>query len=264
MRICSLATYRELLELALHEEWTFCRYTADLSSVPRALLLRHDVDYSLDLAVEMARVNASLGVRGTFFLLVRSNVYNLLAPRNLHQARTLLDLGQWIGLHFAALDPVPECAEQVVSLVQREMDLYRRELPQTEPVVAWHNPAQVWLDRYAELEIPDLVNVYRAPFTKAIVYRSDSNLRHTAADFEKLLRDGNLRQLHLLFHPLNWVVGGGDMVEILAGTWRQVIAEREEEFRLNRVYQDALPHGMPTSILEQFSRDWLVAARRAG
>ena len=263
MQICSLTAYRELLRLALSQGWTFCRYETDVRNLARALYLRHDVDYSLDSAVELARTNANLGVRGTFFLLLRSNLYNLLAPRNLKQARLLVDCGQDVGLHFAALDPPPQDPRDVLRLVQQELDLFRREIPQSRPIVAWHNPTAPWLQRFADLELPQLVNVYHRTWTKDICYQSDSNLRNRPEDFATLLRRSTLRRLHLLFHPINWTIGGNDMVEIFAGAWRQVIREREDEFQLNRVYQQTFPNGMPSEILEKFAHEWSAAARRA-
>lgn len=263
MSDCSLTAYEEIIKLALSEGWTFRSYNdSDSGLAPRMLILRHDVDFSLDKAVELARVNERLGVRGTFFLLLRSNLYNLLAPRNLSRARELIDLRQNIGLHFAALDPIPDAAE-VVRQVKTEMELLKSELPQTEPVVAWHNPTAAWLEQCADLEIPGLINVYSQRFTKGLCYRSDSNLKHNVSVFENLLRDPSPVGLHLLFHPVIWSVGGRDMIEILGGCLQQVVREREDDFRLNRVYQAAMPDGMPQSVLDDFIRHWEKAARNS-
>ena len=92
-------------------------------------------------------------------------------------------------------------------------------------------------------------------------YRSDSNFRNSVEDLEAVIKDPTNTRLHLLFHPLNWSVGGADMLKVLAGTWRQVVREREEEFRTNRVYQQTFPSGMPSEVLEPFIAAWLQSAR---
>ena len=262
MKPYSLASYRGLLELALAEGWTFRGFTDDIDVADRPLLLRHDVDFSVDLALEMATVNAEVGVSGTFFLLLRANLYNLLAPRNIDRVKAMVALGQCVGLHFAAFEPVPERESDVFAAVEREMDQLRHEIPELQPVVAWHSPTGPWLARYAEAKLPGMVNVYNAEFIKETCYRSDSNLRNSVEQFESVLRDPAVRRLHLLFHPLNWAAGGRDMMEILGGTWRQIIREREEEFQGNRAYAASFPQGMPAAIIEQFVTSLSAAAER--
>lgn len=262
MKPYSLASYRGLLELALAEGWNFRGFTDEFDGVERVLLLRHDVDFSVDLALEMAKVNAEVGVSGTFFLLLRANLYNLMAPRNIDRVKAMVALGQRVGLHFAAFEPVPERESEVFVAVEREMDQLRNEIPQLQPVVAWHSPTTPWLSRYAEAKLPGLVNVYNAAFIKDMCYRSDSNLRNSVEQFEAVLRDPAVRRLHLLFHPLNWAAGGRDMMEILGGTWRQIIREREEEFLGNRAYAAAFPQGMPAEVVEQFVVSLSAAAVR--
>ncbi len=63
-----------------------------------------------------------------------------------------------------------------------------------------------------------------------------------------------------MFHPFNWVAGGRDLREVLAATWTRVIRDREQEIRLNRSYAEAMPSGMPESVLEGMSSQWLQAA----
>src|SRR5262249_60372343 len=65
--------YRELLDAAGGYRWTF------FDEEPRAgdLFLRHDVDMSLEAALEMAELEAERGVQGTYFLMTRSGFYTL-------------------------------------------------------------------------------------------------------------------------------------------------------------------------------------------
>ena len=258
----SLRAYRSLLRTACDAGWRVVRYPEDGPPRSGEILLRHDVDYSVQLALEMARANAELGVRGTFFLLLQSDLYNLMSPPNLRAARAIHEAGQTLGLHF----PMPKAgvdADLVIDLVLAELARMRDVLP-VEQVFAWHNPTTDALSAFGELTAPGLINVYAPPFCVSTRYRSDSNLRNSPDDFSALLLGEDRSPLHLLFHPLNWVVGGRDMIEILRGAWAQVIREREHDFLTNCVYRDALPHGVPGHVIDRYAQDWEAAARTGG
>ena len=70
-----LEHYRELLEAAQAGGYRFAFF--DGSPQPGDLLLRHDVDLSLDAALRMAEVEAAAGARATYFLMTGSVFYNL-------------------------------------------------------------------------------------------------------------------------------------------------------------------------------------------
>jgi hypothetical protein len=71
----SLNHYRELIEQAQSGGYRFVGF--DAAPRPGDLILRHDVDLSLEAAVEMAAVEAELEVGSTWFLMTRSVFYNL-------------------------------------------------------------------------------------------------------------------------------------------------------------------------------------------
>jgi hypothetical protein len=258
----SLDSYRRLLDLALDRGRRFVGF-AEASGAAEEVILRHDVDFSVEMALDMARVNAAAGVRGTFFLLLRSNVYNLLSAGGIALGVQIRSAGQSLGLHFPAGSPPFPSADRVAAAVRREYELLRAELPGLEPVYSWHNPNPAWMERFGALEPEGLTNAYHPRFTQRTCFRSDSNLRNSVEDFERILTE-TTGPLQLLFHPINWVAGGRDMIEIVAGTWRRVVRERETEFRTNRVYRERLPEGMPEAVLHAFAREWEAAARRGG
>lgn len=62
-----------------------------------AIALRHDVDYSLDSALELACWEAEHGIRATYFLLHTAPYWD--DPRLLDKCAQLADFGHEIGLH---------------------------------------------------------------------------------------------------------------------------------------------------------------------
>ncbi len=144
-----LAHYRELLEAAKTGGYDWASF--DRHPRPRDLFLRHDVDLSLEAALEMARVEHELGVRATYFLMTESAFYNLDSHVGHYAQRQLRQWGHAVGLH--AIHPRAE--------LDRRFD----------KVLAWHNPAP----EYMTQPVFGAVNVMEPPYFTQGHYRSDSN-----------------------------------------------------------------------------------------
>lgn len=258
----TLDAYRSILRTAIASGYAFAPFTGLPEAPAKRIHLRHDVDYSIEIAVEMAEANASLGVRATFFVLIRSQIYNLLSGRSLAAALRILDLGQWIGLHVPTSADAAATDAALSAYIRRDWEFLQGELTALSPVFAWHNATGDVLDRFATTpEVAGLVNAYSAPFFQVTPYYSDTNMRHTGEAFASFVGPDGPPVLQLAFHPLNWVVGGADMNEIFAATWARVIREREHDFATNRVYSSIFPEGMPVELLGEFSERWLTAGR---
>jgi biotin carboxylase len=97
----SLAHYRELVEAAQAGGYRFAGFERE----PREgdLLLRHDVDLSLEAAVRMGQVEAELGAQATYFLMTESVFYNLGSAVGRAAIEELRGLGHCVGLHAVGL-----------------------------------------------------------------------------------------------------------------------------------------------------------------
>ena len=71
----SLDHYGELLDAARAGGYRFAGFESPPQ--PGDLLLRHDVDLSLDAALRMAELEAEAGATATYFLMTESVFYNL-------------------------------------------------------------------------------------------------------------------------------------------------------------------------------------------
>jgi hypothetical protein len=245
----SLDRYRALLRSALDAGFSPIPFTADELPKKRSLLLRHDIDYSLEMAVILARVNAELGVSGTFFILVRGHSYNPLSPRSQARIAELLAAGQRLGLHVAGGE----------SDIPLDFELLAAQFP-VERVFSWHNPTPEILDRYrGHHMVEGLVNVYSKRFLDDALYCSDSNFGRSYEQL-KAAFSGERSAVHLLVHPINWVAGGDSMLDVFEHAWPYLLRESEQEARTNRVYAEHLPEGMPDSLLTEFSKRWREVA----
>lgn len=247
------AAYIRLLRIVKEEGYLFGRYTQMEERAERLLHLRHDIDYSIDWALELARINAAEGARATFCFQLRSPLYNLLAYPAIQCVKEISALGQDLAMHYTNDKVIPDEDGLLAQQILDDYDAIRRVFPGMVPAFGWHNPslAPDLLERGLDLVVPGMVNMYSRHFVKAVKYVSDSNIRYTVPQLESLIRAGHPK-MQLLVHPFQWLADGKDMLEILAKTWKQVIREREREFLTNHVYRQRFPRGIPDNFLDRF------------
>jgi hypothetical protein len=205
----SLEHYGELMDAAKAGGYRFAFFDAE----PEAsdLLLRHDVDLSLDAAVRLAELEAEAGVAATYFLMTQSVFYNLASPEGLRALNRLRELGHGVGLH--AVWPGAELDERF------------------DPVVAWHNPNHDYMSEPLE----GVVNVMQPPFFDQDHYRSDSNQRWRHGCPHEELARGEFAWLQLLTHPEIWVYPGSTMRETM-----NAMLDAERERRLALLAEDRI------------------------
>lgn len=233
---CSPDSYSKIIAVALSEGYRFGTFSGvlrDKGSDDLIIILRHDVDFSVEMAAKLAEINAAFGVVGTFFVQVRSPVYNLLCRDSIASLERISRCGQKLGLHLSypeGIGPPSAIGAQIESdlrLCEKESSL------EFERVVAWHNPRPELIDNQGLLEGTCFESAYNAPFFKRGHYFSDSNLRNTPDDFVEIISARRQSFLQLLFHPCYWIGGGAAVEPILKRTMVQVIREKEREFRTN-------------------------------
>jgi hypothetical protein len=199
--------YRELLEAALTGGYRFACF--DRQPEAGTILLRHDVDLSLDAAVRMAEIEAAAGAVSTYCLMKRSEFYNLEAASGQAAIERLRELGHRVGEH--AIWPHVDGDGRF------------------DPVLAWHNPEP----EYMREPVAGLVNAMAPPW--ADVYRSDSNQRWRQGCPHEELAAGVFERLQLLVHPEIWVYPGATMRETM-----QAMLDAERERRLDLLAADRI------------------------
>lgn len=70
------------------------------ASQPKHLILRHDIDNSIEQALRVARVDAAAGCSSTFFLRVHARGYNIMSLPSLQIIREMEELGHEVQLHL--------------------------------------------------------------------------------------------------------------------------------------------------------------------
>ncbi|MBM3527025.1 MAG: hypothetical protein FJX62_02945 [Alphaproteobacteria bacterium] len=173
----------------------------DADPAQRHLILRHDVDFSLEAAASMAELECRLGHASTYFVLLRTEFYNVFSNAGLAALRKIADFGHSIGLHFDG-SLYPSTSDVVDAAVDREAKLLGVALGRVVTLMSFHRPAA---DRIGEGErIGGLLNAYGPRFVREMGYCSDSRgAWHRGLPTEHAaVREG--RALQLLTHPFWW------------------------------------------------------------
>ena len=205
----SLAHYRDLLAAAQSGGYRWAGF--DVAPQPGVVILRHDVDLSLDAALAVAEVEAEAGAWSTWFVMTRSVFYNLASSEGERAIARLRELGHRVAHHA----------------VYPHVDLDDR----FDAVVAWHNPDP----EYMRVPIDGAVNVMGEPFFDPDHYRSDSNQHWRNGCPHEALARGEFEWLQLLTHPEIWVYPGTRMGETM-----RAMLEEEKERRLDQLAADRI------------------------
>jgi len=205
----TVAHYRELLGAARSGGYRFSFF--DSEPQEGDLVLRHDVDLSLEAALALAEVEAELGVQSTWFLMTRSVFYNLDSPAGQDAVERLRALGHRVAHHA----------------VWPNVDLDAR----FDALVAWHNPDP----EYMSAPVAGAVNVMSAPWFDPARYRSDSNARWRHGCPHDALAAGEFPWLQLLVHPEIWVYEGETMGEKMRSFLAADQTVRRDHLRDDRI-----------------------------
>jgi hypothetical protein len=205
----SLDHYRDLLRAAKTGGYRWAGF--DGAPENGDVILRHDVDLSLEAALAMAEVEADEGAWSTWFLMTRSVFYNLASSEGERAIERLRSLGHRVAHHA----------------VYPHVDLDER----FDPVVAWHNPDP----EFMTAPIDGVVNVMQPPFFDPEHYRSDSNQRWRSGCPHEDLAAGRFEWLQLLTHPEIWAFDGATMRESMESMLDAERATKLEHLRNDRI-----------------------------
>jgi hypothetical protein len=184
------------------------------------MFLRHDVDLSIEHALQIAHREWALGVFSTFYFLVSTRFYNLASSRGREALCEIRALGHDIGLHFdttqysGSVDEIEDRAGDECTILEHLSGGAVRSL-------SFHRPAAELLNR--EGGYAGRRHTYEPAFFQSIAYVSDSNgdwhhghpLEHAA------VQEG--RAIQLLTHPIWWC---SDQPRSAAATIQLFRAER--------------------------------------
>jgi hypothetical protein len=209
----TLAGYRKLVYAILAKGYKIKSFS-ETQSARRHLILRHDIDQCLNSAARLAALEAAEGWHASYFVLLRSEMYNPFSPAGVRALQEICAGGHEIGLHLdAALYGGDAAALELAA--QRECAMLESISGQKISMISFHrpNPNLIPCDR----NLAGRRNTYESKFFNEIGYCSDSRggwhhgspLDHPAL--------GEDRALQLLTHAIWWTGEGTTPEEVLNG-----------------------------------------------
>lgn len=189
--------YCKLIEQLRKQGYRITNYY-EYEKFPRCVILRHDIDTSLPQALAMAEFEASLGVRSTYFALLRTDFYNPASATSQAMLQRIHELGHEIGLHFDEEAYPNRTPAELSAEITNEANILAHLCGFPIRSVSMHRPSKVILE--ADLEIPGLINSYGKTFFHDFKYLSDSRHRWREP-VEEIIESGKYDRLHILTHP---------------------------------------------------------------
>jgi hypothetical protein len=198
------SAYIQLLRLIIENGYTFTDYH-HFNEAENPCILRHDIDFDVEKALELARHEAAglpdHTIQSTYFVLLNTDFYNVFSKTVYAMLKEIIALGHTIGLHFDETkyfysDVFPK--DLIVQSIQKETQLLEQIIEQPVRAVSMHRPSKTTME--ADIVIPGVVNSYSQLFFREFKYISDS--RHAwREDAEGIVSSGEHRMLHILTHP---------------------------------------------------------------
>mgnify|MGYP000158962818 FL=1 len=228
----SYAEYRNIITL-VKNSLPIMDFSEVNDVVDSFCVLRHDIEFSIDRALTMARMeHDDLGVHSTYTVQLRNNTYNALSQKNIEAIQEIESMGHYIGLHQ---NPPQMSDDELVDYITKDIETLEHYYGFSVDRFAFHrcgsNPGI--LEKY--VEVPDKINCYAKEFFHYFSGDKPEELRvHYLADSNHEWKYGHPlhvdywdlpQKMQLLTHPFSWSDDGYDNIS----NFTKLIRERNEE-----------------------------------
>ena len=192
--------YKGLISILKEYDYSFVRYI-NYNQYKKPVIMRHDVDNSLDKAVDLARIEQKEGISSTYFLLLSTDFYNIASKSSLEKIRQIIDCGHEIGLHFDETKYISDDGTKpdIIGAIKSETEIMSKIIGQGIRInaVSMHRPSKETLA--ADYKIEGMINSYGMEFFTGFKYVSDSR-RRWREDIDAIIISGEYDKLHILTH----------------------------------------------------------------
>ncbi len=217
--------YEDFLKTYLDHGYRF-HFFPEINQPKRQIALRHDIDFDTHLALQSAEIESGLGIKATYFFLMRSGFYNLFSPKDHDNVLKIRELGHHVSIHFD-----PTVYEDFHKGLQGEVALFREMFQQEVSIISLHRP-NVFFQEF-DAPIFDIEHTYQSKYFRDIKYFADSTgvwrFGHPfdSPEFQQQ------RSLHVLIHPVWWMLDGASNLDKLRYYYEQKIQSLKTEFSNN-------------------------------
>lgn len=189
--------YIRLIDLLKDNNYSFCHYL-NCDKYDRHVILRHDIDFCLNKALKIARIDYENNISSTFFVLLSTDFYNIFSKESCCLIKEIKNLGHQIGLHFDEKRYNISNIKELIHWVKWESEILSNLLDTIIKVVSMHRPSKWILEN--DIQFDGMVNTYSKNFFSDYKYLSDSRM-HWKEDVFGVIASKRYKKLHILTHP---------------------------------------------------------------
>jgi hypothetical protein len=201
--------YSYLLESAIDRGYKVTSFEKFSPNAEKTLIMRHDVDYTLNGVIQLAEIESKLGVTSTFLFRVHAHEYNIFTPHVFRLIRDLRASGHEIGLHFEAmtfgralaLHP-PDVLLKEKAVLETVAEISLRTASEHRDISHFIHSTPHYHELYDPLAAGFSSYALEPRFFKDMKYLSESNGVWREGD--PLQHYGKHQRLQVLIHPDWW------------------------------------------------------------
>lgn len=163
------------------------------------IILRHDVDVSIDQAFEIAEKEASYGIFSTYFILLHSPYYNALDENSYQKIQKISNLGHEIGLHYD-VSFLKKNRGNIIKNLKEEASILSKISNTNVTSIAQHDPSHS--PKLENKTISNFLDVKNKDLNQDLKYLSDSVQNWRSGCMCQHI--GKVDRLQILTHPIWW------------------------------------------------------------
>jgi hypothetical protein len=169
----------------------------------RDVILRHDVDVSLEAAVTIAEIEREMDVQATYFVMISNSFYNIHSYEGRRSLARLRELGHRVGLHFDTTHyGNADGGSDFANAIHHEFRVLAAVVQDPIDIISFHNPVPELVNHEHSNGLPP--HTYEPRLFRDLTYIADSGGEwRFGTPFERRgFREGTA--IHLLTHPIWW------------------------------------------------------------
>lgn len=198
------AEYERMLNMLLedYEFISFSKAKFSREKMEKKVLMRHDIDQSIEKTQKIVEIETRLGISSTYFILFRSPFYNIFSCDQEKLIRNIIDNNHFIGLHFDysgySFNSISSLANQMLL----EAEIMQKYFNVKVDAVSFHRPFDI--NYLKKLELSLYPHAYEPLFVEQYKYFADSRGKFrfgSPMESEAFLQKKNLQ---INIHPEWW------------------------------------------------------------
>lgn len=175
--------YKHLLSLLKYNYYQISNYE-NYRYNGKCVILRHDVDFNLEAALQFAELECKEGIQSTYFILLATPFYNPFHRKSRNIIKAIRDMGHDIGLHFDEANYFISNKKELINYVEREIAILSNGLDMDIKSVSMHRPSKWVLEE--DVHFKSVINSYSRIFFNDFKYLSDSRM-HWREDVHQVI-----------------------------------------------------------------------------